>query len=441
MVVVVSAPYTTRIALAGLPVSVEQGRLSWGDDLMARAVRDKSEPMSAVFAVPGFAATYSVGVVWSLCRWGIGFLGAYVVSDLTGSPRLVQLTGTLLWAPLLFVGLMGGAVSDRLPRRTLLFAQFAVLGPLTAGIGILSLLDRLPLWLLYLYMVAAGFGWVTDMTVRKAMVYDLVGDDRIDKAMAFEGLASSLGLVAGTLAGGILIGTVGAGGAYLAVAGAIGLATLLLTRVPSIPLPATRSQDRSSLRVELREGLGLVGKRPLLASVLGVTALTNFFHFAYFPMVPVIADRLNASPAATGALAAATGLGMAVGATIVLRSPVRRGLLYALGSAGAFVFLLGFAAFDRYLLVFASLLVASSFVGLFGATQSALVMTSVGKEARGRAMGLLAMAIGMLPLGMTTLGEVAEAVGPQSALLISNLIGLAGLAIFLWRRPECLRAA
>ncbi len=406
---------------------------------MAKTLGDERRPKSSVFAMPGFTAVYSVGVVWSLCRWAIGFLGAYVVSDLTGSPRLVQLTGALLWAPLLFAGLMGGAASDRLPRRTLLLAQFTILGPLTAGIGLLSLFDRLPLWVLYLYMVMAGFGWVIDMTVRRAMVYDLVGDSHVDKAMAFEGLASSLGLAAGTLAGGILIGTVGVAGAYLSVAGAIAVAALLLTRVPTVARPKTGTVERPPLRAELIEGFRLVGRWPVLASVLGVTALTNFFHFAYFPMVPVIAEQLDASPAATGALAAATGMGMAVGSLIVLRLPVRRGAAYVLGAAGAFVFLLGFATFDRYLLVFVSLLVASSFAGMFGATQSALVMTSVGEEVRGRAMGLLSMAIGMLPLGMMALGEVAEAIGSNSALLTSNLVGLAFLALFLVRRPQALR--
>lgn len=54
-------------------------------------------------------------------------------------------------------------------------------------------------------------------------------------------------------------------------------------------------------------------------------------------------------------------------------------------------------------------------------------------------MGLLSMAIGMLPLGMMALGEVAEAFGPKSALLTSNLVGLVGLALFIWRRPQVLR--
>ncbi len=406
---------------------------------MVKAVPGEMRSAESVFAMPGFAAVYSVGVIWSLCRWAIGFLGAYVAADMTGSPRLVQLTGVLLWAPLLFAGVAGGAISDRFPRRALMVAQFAVLGPLTAVVGALALADRLSLGVLYLYMVAAGFGWVIDMTGRRAMVYDLVGDDHIDRAMAFEGLASALGLAVGALAGGVLIAVAGAGGAYLSVAGAIAVAGLLLIRVPRTERRAAPSGDRPSLRTEVREGLRLVGRWPILASVLGVTALVNFFHFSYFPLVPVIADGLDASPAATGALAAATGLGMAVGSLVVLAGRAPRGAVYAIGSAAAFVFLLGFAGFDRYPLVFVSLLISSSFVGLFAATQSALVMTSVGEEVRGRAMGLLSMAIGMLPLGMAVLGEVAEAIGPRPALLASNTVGLFGVAVFLWKRPEVVR--
>jgi MFS family permease len=392
----------------------------------------------AVFAKPGFAATYAVGMVWSLCRWAIGFLGAYVVADATDSARLVQLTGVLLWAPLLFAGVVGGAVSDRFSRRSLLFVQFGVLGPLTAGLGVLSLQGDLPLWVLYLYMVIAGFGWVVDMTARRTLVHDLVGDAHIDDAMALEGLASAFGLIAGTLAGGALIGAVGAGGAYLAVAGAIGVAALFLLAVPPTPRRILPDDESPSLVSEMRAGLRLVGQTPTLASVLGVTALVNFFHFAYFPIVPVIAQRVGASPFATGLMAAATGAGMAVGAMIVLRFNVRRGAAYVVGATGAFVFLIGFGAFDRYWLVFASLFVASSFVGMFASTQGALVMTSVEPAMRGRAMGLLSMAIGVLPLGMILLGEVSELVGAPTALIISNLIGLVCVLGFLRMRPQAL---
>lgn len=389
--------------------------------------------------MPGFTPAYAVGAVWSLCRWAIGFLGAYVVADATDSARLVQLTGVLLWSPLLLTGVVGGTVSDRFSRRSLLFAQFAVLGPLTALLGVLSLRGDLPLWVLYPYMVVAGFGWVIDMTARRTMVHDLVGDRHIDAAMALEGLASAFGLMAGTVAGGALIGAVGSGGAYLAVAGAIGVAAVLLLAVPPTPRESATDVATGSLLSEMKAGVRLLGTTATLASVLGVTALVNFFHFAYFPIVPVIAQRVGASPFATGLLAAATGAGMAVGSFIVLRFRIRRGVAYVTGALGAFVFLIGFGAFDRYWLVFASLLVASSFVGLFAATQAALVMTSVDGPMRGRAMGLLSMAIGVLPLGMIVLGEVSERLGAPTAIVISNLLGVAGVLIFLRLRPHALR--
>lgn len=391
-----------------------------------------------VFAMPGFTATYAVGVVWSLCRWAIGFLGAYVVADTTDSARLVQLTGALLWAPLLFAGVLGGAVADRFSRRTLLFTQFGVLGPLTAGIGLLALSDNLPLVVLYLYMVIAGFGWVIDMTARRTMIHDLVGDQHIDAAMALEGLASAFGLIAGAVAGGALIGTVGAGGAYLSVAGAILVAAVLLLAVPPTPRQKQAGEDRTTLVSDMTASATLVRATPPLASILGVTALVNFFHFAYFPIVPVVAQGVEASPFRTGLLAAATGAGMAVGAMVILRTTIRRGLAYVVGALGAFVFLVGFAAFDRYWLVFASLFLASSFVGLFASTQGALVMTSVDPAMRGRAMGLLSMAIGVLPLGMTALGELAEALGVTTALIISNVGGLVCVLAFLRRRPHAL---
>jgi predicted MFS family arabinose efflux permease len=411
----------------------------------------RPESRFAVFAIPGFLPTYAVGVVWSMCRWGLGFVGAYVVNEATGSPRLVQLTGAMLWTPLLLAGMVGGTVSDRFSRHRVLMGQFVVLCPLTIAVGCLALLDRLMLPVLYAYMVVAGFGWVIDMTVRRAMIFDIVGEQRLSRAMAFEGLSSSLGLAAGAMAGGALI-ELGAGPAYLVVAGAMVVAAYLVTRIPARLGPrlgggaATRAAvgrpdgpgPQASFRSEVAEGLRALARAPMLLSILGVTALTNFFHFAYFPIVPIIAERVEASPRQAGFLAAATGFGMAVGSTYVLARGPHRGRAYVIGSSGAFLLLNGFALFDSYLLVYLSLLVASCFVGVFGATQSVLVMTASDPAMRGRALGMLSMAIGCLPLGMYGLGELAEIVGAPAALVAANVTGVLCLWAFLAWRPQVL---
>lgn len=436
-----------------------------------------NESRFAVFSVPGFAATYAVGVVWSMCRWGLGFLGAYVVTHKTGSPRLVQLTGAMLWAPLLLAGMVGGAVSDRFSRRKVLFGQFVVLCPLTVGVAALAAADRLPIAVLYAYMAAAGFGWVIDMTVRRAMVYDIVGDAYLNRAMAFEGLSSSLGLAAGAMAGGALA-SLGAGTAYLVVAGAMLVAAMLVLRTPSaaslhrpVPVvpssaaaPASTSTGSAGSRptgptpaaspapalapapagsqsffTEVADGLRFLRRAPVLLSILGVTAITNFFHFAYFPIVPLVAERVGASAFFAGFLAAATGFGMAVGSTFVITRGPPRGRAYVIGATGAFLLLNGFALFQHYVPVYLSLLLASSFVGVFGATQSVLVMTAVEPHMRGRALGMLSMAIGWLPVGMYLLGELAQAVGASAALVTANLAGVACLWLFLAWRPQVLK--
>jgi predicted MFS family arabinose efflux permease len=86
-----------------------------------------------------------------------------------------------------------------------------------------------------------------------------------------------------------------------------------------------------------------------------------------------------------------------------------------------------------------ALLLAATGMGLFGSTQSTLVMTSVGTELRGRALGLLSTAIGVLPIGMIALGEVAEALGARPAIIVSVGTGALCLAGWLLHRPEVLR--
>jgi len=116
--------------------------------------------------------------------------------------------------------------------------------------------------------------------------------------------------------------------------------------------------------------------------------------------------------------------------------PRRRGLVYTLGALFALLLLLPFAASGTYLLAMVCLLGAAVGGGFFGALQGVLVMTVVPAEIRGRALGLLSMAIGVLPIGMLLLGELAERIGTRQALATSAGCGVLILVLWVWRRPE-----
>ena len=46
---------------------------------------------SSAFAARHFAPVWFSGLIWHLTRWGVAFLGTYLINEMTGSPRLVQL--------------------------------------------------------------------------------------------------------------------------------------------------------------------------------------------------------------------------------------------------------------------------------------------------------------------------------------------------------------
>ncbi|MCP5026544.1 MAG: MFS transporter [Actinomycetia bacterium] len=389
----------------------------------------------AAFEAPHFPRAYASGAFWNVSRWATAFLGAFVVNDLTSSPRMVQLTGTALWAPLLVGGIVGGLLADRLDRRRTLLTMLGVLIPASALMGILDITNQLQTWMVYVYLLIMGMGWVGDMTSRRTLVFDLVGTERLDNAMALEMLSSSGGIALGTLAGGSLIEATGTGAAFIGVSLLLSGSFVLLATIPS---PARR--DTGALPVPARqalaEGFGLTRRVPLLLGVLGVTVVANFFMFSYLPIVPVLADRMDARPILVGLLASATGFGMATGAWLVAHfQPRRRGLAYVGGSAMAMVVLIPFAFTAWYPGALVLLYVSSIGAGLFGSTQSTLVMMAVPEGARGRALGLLSMSIGALPVGMFTLGELAERLGAPAAVAVSASAGLVALALWSWRHP------
>jgi predicted MFS family arabinose efflux permease len=393
-------------------------------------------PVLEVLRVPSFPSLLVAGWLWTMCRWASGFLGAFVANRSTGSARLVQLTGVALWAPLLLGGVLGGVVSDRFDRRKTVIVQFVALIPLSAAMGIAGIVGSVRLWMLYPFLVVVGIGWVADMTSRRAMIFDVVGPDRVAGAMALESVSTSSGLAIGTLVGGAAVEALGIGAAYLCMCGLAVGALVMFLRVPRVDrLPAAAE----SPPVAFRSGFRLLRTERALLSVLGVTAAVNFFYFSFTPLVQLVASDLGVGAFLTSLLAAMLGVGMMTGSGVVARAqPRRRGAVYAVGSGLAMVMLVPFALSPWYPVSLAFMLLSAIGMGLFSSLQGTLVMTSVAPELRGRALGLLSTAIGVLPVGMILLGELAERIGARTAIVVSVLSGTAVLTGWLRWRPELL---
>ena len=388
----------------------------------------------AALSAPHFPAIWASGLTWGLSRWGVSFVGPFIANDLTDSARMVQLAGVALWAPMLFGGIVGGWISDHFDRRRVVAAQFLVVIPAIWLLAWTAFTDRLEVWMIYPVLFVAGIGWVVDMTSRRAIVYDVVGAERIDNAMALESTGTSLALAVGALAGGSLIQAAGVGWA-LAVMGALQcLALILFLSVP--PIARQQAAAGSGLNAVV-DGVRMLRTEKTLLSILAVTACVNFFFFSSSPLIQVVGGKFDVGPALLGLLASMLGFGMFFGSLSVAHfKPYRRGRAYVGGSYLAMVFMLAFALSPVYFLTAAALLVAACGMGSFAATQGVLVMDSVDPDRRGRALGLLSSAIGVLPIGMFVLGEIAEIFGASSAVALSVAVGGVLMTLLLRARPE-----
>lgn len=397
--------------------------------------RDRS-----ALAVRGFVPLLFAGMCWHWARWGIAFLSAFWVNDITDSPRMVQLTGTTMWAPLLLGGAIGGVMADRFDRLRTVRLQLALLVPVVVVVGVLELKDSLQLWVIYPFLLLAGVGWVGDMTSRRALVFELVGNQRLDNAMAYESFALATGVAVGNLIGGSVAQSFGVGEGFLVVAGLLLIGLMALNWVPHNKAPQKAPhQNAPSVVDELRAGLSLFRTNKGLRSILGITFIANFFLFAYFPAVQRIGDRIGASPSQIGLIAAMTGFGMMVGSLAIgLWEPKRRGLVYVAGVAFGMTMLIPFATSTSVSTAAVALFLATMGSGFFAATQSTLVLTTVDINMRGRAMGLLSMAIGALPVGTFLLGEIAERVGASRAVVFMASTGLVSLCLWLLGHREVL---
>jgi predicted MFS family arabinose efflux permease len=115
--------------------------------------------------------------------------------------------------------------------------------------------------------------------------------------------------------------------------------------------------------------------------------------------------------------------------------------LYFYGSIGFICAVLAFSLSATYELSLGLLFLAGLGVAGFAAMQSTIIFTAAPPEMRGRLMGVLAVCIGISPLGILQVGLLADWFGGSMAVTIIAVEGLVAMAVgaiawpHFWRRP------
>lgn len=375
-------------------------------------------------------------------RWMQVPLLAWMILELTDSPWLVSLVGFFSMLPTLLLGLVGGVLVDRVDRRRLMTVTQGIAVLASCALAFLMLTDTVRVWHAYAAVMITGACWALSFPARRAAIFDLVGPAGVTNAIALDAIGMNGSRMVGPGVTGLLIGLTGVAGGSVAVALCYALSYVFL-----LPFPAGAGQPRATTRQpvlrNLVEGIAYVRSNPVILATVLITLIINLLMFPYVPMVTVVArDVLHVGPTLIGTLQAAEGLGSSVGAAFIALAVGLRyhGRVYVGGSLLSLLALFAFSISEWYIVSFPVLFFLGLGMAGFATMQSALVLILAKDDMRGRALGVISLAIGAGPVGSLLIGAVADNISPVFAIRIFALTGIIVLSIAVLILPRVMDA-
>ena len=375
-------------------------------------------------------------MIVSTVRWLETVAVGIVVYQQTGSPFVVAMITMLRMLPMALFGAFLGALAERFDRRLTLAGLLGMMAVTSAVLAFLAWTGPLAIWQLALGAFVNGCGWATDNPLRRMMMGEAVGRDRMATAMAFDVGASNASRMVGPAVGGLLLAGIGIAGAFL-LCTLLYVASVAATLAVRSRLPPTPGAGAVLGRTWQAVTIVFADRR--LAATMVVTIIYNVFAWPFTSMIPVIGrDRLLLGPEGVGFLTSIDGVGAFAGALLLAMwlSPSWHARAYV-GSVAAYLLgSIAFALAPDPILASTAMLVTGLSGGAFATFQATIVYLAAAPEMRSRALGVLSVCVGTGPIGFLWLGWLANQVGAADAMVITAGLGLLALAATqpLWRR-------
>jgi MFS family permease len=387
--------------------------------------------------VPTFRGLW-LGTLPSTLCWMMSIIATgYAAFIISGSATVLGLVSAGVGLPMLCFSLIGGVVADRLPRRLVLLATESIFAVATTLLALVTVAGWLEVWHLVAYTLIQGTAMSFNMPARQAYIAELVGARLLRNAVALNNAGLNFCRIAGPALAGALLAVpgIGVGGVFSAMALIYGVVLLSLWRLPAgTTADGGERRRRAGGWAELVEGLGYIGRSPVLLALLGLAFVPLIFGVPYQTLMPLFAEEVfGVGAAGLGVLMAASGIGALLGALAVatLSGYSRPGLLQlALGVAFG-LSLVAFAVSPSFLLAVALLVVVGFTLSGYNALNNTLIMGNTEPRLYGRVMSVYLMTYAVMPLASLPAAWLADQVGGRTVVAGGGLVvalAVAGVA-------------
>jgi MFS family permease len=364
--------------------------------------------------------------------------GAFLVAmawqayTLSNAPTALSLLGIAMTVPLISLLLFGGVVSDSHGRRKVMLSADLVRAALLTLLAALAASGMLRLWQMMVIVAIYGGAQAFFDPASDAILPELVPDSQLGEANALEQVVRPLALrLAGPAIGGVLVGVLGLGAAFLADAATfvVSAATLWsMSARTSAPWVANAQLQRAT--VQAREGWTYVRDHVWLWGTFASAGIAYllFMGPAEVLLPFMVKHVLHGSGVQLGLVLGAGGLGSVAAALAMTRSGLpSRSMTFIY-----VVWTLGTLAVAGYGLANAiwELMLASVAFNLLETAGTIVWATMKQRHVPGHMLGRVSsldwlISIGLLPVSFALTAPLSAAFGVRATLIGAGVAGAA----------------
>ncbi|MFO7590215.1 MAG: MFS transporter [Acidimicrobiia bacterium] len=373
-----------------------------------------------------YAALWTGAFASNIGTWMESVAVGVLVTTTTGQAGWAGLVAAAAFVPNAFLGPLGGALADRVPRRALLLGTTAVQAMLAAGLTALAAFDAAEPWAVTLIVLASGCAGALGFPAYQSMMPDLVPREDLTGAVALGAAQWNLGRVIGPVLAGVVIALGGFEWAF-----AVNTVSFLavIAAIAPIRLPAPSLTAGESIATAIRDGARYARREAGIRAVMTYLAINSLFAAPFIALIPAVALKVfDNEDAGTAALVTAQGVGAVLMAlslgTLSARWGHRHVLLGLITVLPASLILYAVAP-TLELAVVAIGLVGAIYLGCLSSFMT-IAQLRAPNELRGRVMSAIMVLLGTLyPIGSVLQGAIADEIGLRATTVGAALI-LAG---------------
>jgi MFS family permease len=358
---------------------------------------------------------------------------AYRLTDSSITLGVIGLVSVLPVGP---VSLVGGVISDRLPRRRLILTTQLVLMLQALILAALAWYGWVRVWHIMAITFVVGAADAVEQPARFAFLMDIVGQDDFGNALGLNSAVVNAARLVGPVIAGTLIGAIGEAGCFL-LNGATYLIVVMFFVLMQVPV-RERADRPVALKADLLNGLKYAYRNTVIRGVLLLTVASYAVSRTYVVLMPVFAqDVLHVDARGYGWLMSAIGAGSACGALISAGVSRKRYACWLVGAGAVFpAFLLLFAGSRWLWPSMALLFVASAGQFVQQVLANSMIQLEASAEYQGRIVSLFSLfSNGLTRLGGVPAGTIAELWSAPVAVAGGAVLSLVWLLVVAWRMP------